>query len=88
MTKLIDRNFVVSRIKHNDEVIIPNSDTTLQEGDLLLVVLSLHDESALEAFIGRPVEMNWEAILVEYWLPAPNSTDARSEAYVSEWDTG
>lgn len=65
LTKLIDRNFVVSRIKHNDEVIIPNSDTTLQEGDLLLVVLSLHDESALEAFIGRPVEMNWEAI------PAP-----------------
>ena len=39
LTKLIDRNFVVSRIKHN--------------------------ESALEAFIGRPVEMNWEAI------PAP-----------------
>lgn len=62
LTKLIDRNFVVSRIKHNDEVVIPNSDTILQEGDLLLVVLSLPDESALEAFIGRPVEMNWEAI--------------------------
>ena len=29
LTKLIDRNFVVSRIKHNDEVIIPNSDTRL-----------------------------------------------------------
>ena len=53
---------MVSRIKHNDEVMIPNSDTLLQEGDLLLVVLSLQDESALEAFIGRPVEMNWEAI--------------------------
>ena len=62
LAKLIDRNFVVSRIKHNDEVMIPNSDTLLQEGDLLLVVLSLQDESALEAFIGRPVEMNWEAI--------------------------
>ena len=92
LAKLIDRNFVVSRIKHNDEVMIPNSDTLLQEGDLLLVVLSLQDESALEAFIGRPVEMNWEAIQApvvsrRILLPAPKSTGAKSVACGCAWDT-
>ena len=65
LSALIDRNFVVSRIKRNDEVIIPNSDTKLEEGDLLLTVLSVIDEDAMKAFIGTPIEMNWEAI------PAP-----------------
>ncbi len=62
IVKFLDRNFVISRLKHNDEVIIPTSKTVLQEGDLLLVVLSVDDESALEAFIGSRIEMDWEAI--------------------------
>lgn len=60
--ELVERNFVVSRIKKGDEVIIPNSDTILEEGELLLVVLSVQDEDALKAFIGAPVEMDWDAI--------------------------
>ena len=63
---IIERNFVISRIKKkNDEVIIPKSDTVIEEGDLLLTVLSVQDEDALKAFIGKPVEMDWKAI------PAP-----------------
>ncbi len=66
LMNLIDRNFVVSRIKkNNDEVIIPLSTTIIEEGDLLLIVLSVQDEDALKAFIGSPVEMDWKAI------PAP-----------------
>lgn len=63
----IDRNFVISRIKKvdSDEVIVPKADTVIDEGDLLLVVLSAHDEDALRAFIGSSVEMDWQAI------PAP-----------------
>ena len=66
LMNLIDRNFVVSRIKKNNyEVIIPLSTAIIEEGDLLLIVLSVQDEDALKAFIGSPVEMDWKAI------PAP-----------------
>ena len=62
LSSMINRNFVVSRINHNNEVIIPNSTTILEEGDLLLCVLSEQDEEALTAFIGPKIEMDWEAI--------------------------
>lgn len=62
LVSMINRNFVVSRIKRNDEIIIPNSKTTLEDKDLLLTVLSESDEEALTAFIGPKVEMDWEAI--------------------------
>ena len=59
---MINRNFVVSRIKRHDEIIIPNSKTILEDKDLLLTVLSESDEEALTAFIGPKIEMDWEAI--------------------------
>ncbi len=62
LSTMINRNFVVSRIKRNDEIIIPNSKIILQENDLLLTVLSEPDEEALTAFIGPKVEVDWEAI--------------------------
>lgn len=62
---MINRNFVVSRIKRNDDIIIPNSDVTIEQNDLLLTVLSEPDEEALSAFIGPKVEMDWKSI------PAP-----------------
>ena len=65
LSTMINRNFVVSRIKRNDEIIIPNSEVRLEENDLLLTVLSEPDEEALCAFIGPKIEMDWEAI------PAP-----------------
>ena len=66
VSQFIDRNFVISRIKKQDgEIIIPQMATTIEEGDLLLVVLSEQDEAAMSAFIGKTIEMDWEAI------PAP-----------------
>lgn len=62
---MLNRNFVVSRIKRNDEIIIPNSDVVIEHNDLLLTVLSEPDEEALSAFIGPKIEMDWKAI------PAP-----------------
>ncbi len=62
LSSMINRNFVVSRIKRNDEIIIPNSKTVLQDDDLLLTVLSEPDEEALATFIGPKIEMDWEAI--------------------------
>lgn len=62
LSSMINRNFVVSRIKRNEEIIIPNSKTVLENKDLLLTVLSEPDEEALTAFIGPKIEMDWEAI--------------------------
>lgn len=62
LSSMINRNFVVSRIKRHDEIIIPNSGTILESNDLLLTVLSEPDEEALAAFIGPKIEMDWEAI--------------------------
>ena len=59
---LIDRNFVVSRVQKNGEVIIPDDNTVIGKDDLLLIVLSEEDEDAMKAFIGPIVEMDWEAI--------------------------
>ncbi len=66
VNQFIDRNFVISRIKKNDnEVVVPKADTTIDQGDLLLTVLSAQDEAAMAAFIGKTVDVDWEAI------PAP-----------------
>lgn len=66
VNQFIDRNFVISRIKkHNNEVVVPKADTTIDQGDLLLTVLSAQDEAAMAAFIGKTVDVDWEAI------PAP-----------------
>ncbi|MBP3737682.1 MAG: putative transporter [Muribaculaceae bacterium] len=59
---IIDHNFVISRIKKvGGEVVIPKSDTIIEENDLLLIVMSAQDEEVFDAFIGPQVEMNWEA---------------------------
>ena len=59
---IIDHNFVISRIKKaGGDVIIPKSDTVIEENDLLLIVMSVQDEEVFDAFIGPQVELNWEA---------------------------
>lgn len=60
--EIIDRNFVVSRLKKNNgEVVIPNSETIIEQGDLMLIVLSVQDETVLSSIIGPTVKMDWEA---------------------------
>ena len=59
---IVDHNFVISRIKKPDgEVVIPRSDTLVQENDLLLIVMSVPDQEVFDALIGPQVEMDWEA---------------------------
>lgn len=59
---IIDRNFVISRIKRTTgDVINPKNETQLHEGDLLLIVMSSQDEEVFDALIGPRVEMEWAA---------------------------
>ena len=58
---IIDRNFVISRIKRKDgDVIIPVDATPIQEGDLLRIVISVQDEEVFDAIIGPHEEMDWK----------------------------
>ncbi len=59
---IIDHNFVISRMKRaaDGEVVIPKSDTIINEDDLLLIVMSAQDEEVFDAIIGPRVDMDWD----------------------------
>ena len=59
--QIIDHNFVISRIRKSDgHVHIPVSTTVIEEGDLLLVVMSQQDEEMFDAVLGPHEEMDWK----------------------------
>jgi putative transport protein len=60
--KLIDREFVISRVLHarNGELVVPQTETKLEDGDRLLVVSNLKNIEAIEALIGKRIDMNRE----------------------------
>lgn len=58
---LTGRKFVISRMMRNQQFSIPQSDTVLLEGDLLLVVALAADVEPIRAFIGEDAEMDWKA---------------------------
>ena len=59
---IIDHNFVISRMKRaaDGEVVIPKSDTIINEDDLLLIVMSAQDEEVFDSIIGPRVDMDWD----------------------------
>lgn len=55
---LIQRQFVISRVKRSDgEVVLADSDTVIHPGDRLWVICQAGDEEAIVAFLGHRVEM-------------------------------
>lgn len=61
LISIIDRNFVISRIRQHEseEIIIPTSKTIINENDLLYMVISSQDEDAFVSIIGPKIEMDW-----------------------------
>ncbi|MBO5849953.1 MAG: putative transporter [Paludibacteraceae bacterium] len=57
---LIGRKFVISRIMHQDSTFVPWKNTIIEENDLLLVVCSTNDLSAITAFVGETTSYVWE----------------------------
>ncbi len=56
----LNRDIVCSRLLHNGEVSIPNSKTTFELGDELLVVCAEADAEAIKAFIGPEIDAEWD----------------------------
>lgn len=58
---IINKNFVVSRLKRPDgDIIIPTSQTQIGLGDKLYIVMSQQDEEVFTSILGPTIEMNWE----------------------------
>ena len=68
--RLEDKHFIISRIWRGDNLIIPSSQTVLNEGDHLLVLIHPEDLEEMEAFFGKRAEsrdwnrpdIDWDAI--------------------------
>ena len=60
VSEFLNRDIVCSRLLHNGEVSIPNSKTTFEVGDELLVVCAEADAEAIKAFIGPEIEAEWD----------------------------
>ncbi|TYK34917.1 putative transporter [Bacteroides pyogenes] len=61
---LLNRKFVISRIKHREggETGLVNSDTTLHVGDKILVISTPADIEAITVFFGKEISMEWEQL--------------------------
>lgn len=62
LKKLIEKEFVISRVLHTKtgELVVPQTDTVLFENDKLLIVSNLNNIDIIEALIGSRIEMDQE----------------------------
>ena len=56
----LNRDFVVSRLVHENELCIPNRDTIFHVGDQMLIVCAEADQEAIMAFIGPKLDIDFE----------------------------
>lgn len=69
--------FIISRIWRADQVIVPQAQTQLQQGDNVLVVTNKEDEDAMELLFGRRVEKDYNQEQIDW-----NAIDANVESRV------
>ena len=70
VVRLQEKHFIISRVWRGDKLIVPTSQTLLEEGDHLLLLIHEEDLGVLEAFFGRRSEsrdwnrpdIDWDAI--------------------------
>lgn len=56
----IGRDFVCSRMLHDGHVVVPNKETSLNVDDRLYIVCAEEDATAIVAFIGPEVAVEWD----------------------------
>ena len=64
--------FVISRLWRGGEVILPSNETTLQEGDRVMIITSRKDIDTMEAMIGKRESIDWNNENVDW-----NKVDSR-----------
>jgi len=59
ITSHLDFHLVVSRVWKSNDVIIPNGDTVLYEGERVLLLMNEHETSKAELLFGRRIDRDW-----------------------------
>jgi len=60
---LINRNYVISRIRHTDGTVnMVNSETVLHVGDDVLIITSIAAAPAITAFLGEEIDIEWKQL--------------------------
>lgn len=67
LRKIINRDFICSRLLSGGKVINPHKDTVLRLGDVMRIVSAEEDAKAIKAIIGPDIEVDWE----RYVAPQP-----------------
>ena len=60
--RLINREFICSRLLHDGVVVTPHRDTVVGIGDQLCVVSAEDDGEAIRTLLGTPVEVEWDNV--------------------------
>jgi AspT/YidE/YbjL antiporter-like protein len=72
LSELIHTPFVISRLWRDGKVLLPTNETTLQEGDRVLLISERKDIDTIEAMIGRRESIDWNRDNVDW-----NSLDSQ-----------
>ena len=62
LRRLMNREFICSRLMHNGQVVTPHRDTVVNLGDQLCVVSSEDDAEAISTILGSLVEVEWDNV--------------------------
>ena len=62
LRRLINREFICSRLLHDGVVVTPHRDTVVNLGDQLCVVSAEDDGEAIRTLLGTPVEVEWDNV--------------------------
>lgn len=62
LRRIINREFICSRLLHNGVVVTPHKDTVVNVGDQLCIVSSEDDADSILAILGSTVEIQWDSV--------------------------
>jgi putative transport protein len=62
LRRLINREFICSRLLHEGVMVTPHRDTVVNLGDQLCVVSAEDDGEAIRTLLGTPVEVEWDNV--------------------------
>lgn len=69
---VVEKHFVISRVWRNGKVTIPTSDTTLEEGDHLLIISEKADVESIKVLFGEQENVDWNKKGIDW-----NAIDSR-----------
>lgn len=62
LRRIMNREFICSRLMHDGQVVTPHRDTTVNLGDQLCIVSSEDDADAILAILGSHVDVEWDNV--------------------------